>query len=270
VLSAIGAMPFIATGGRYIDGGDGKVLCCWVDKFGPPHHVRLANIRRENLPPEERGGDLTALVLKPGGGLAEQTHIVIFENQIVGYEFNFYGPRPSALSFYLHRQQKDLRNFVISPLIRKDVHDEIMALSDVTLVRLKLRASHIGILAQADESLADSFKAAQRAVGGTTDADIELILRGKKKGRGLDFSVFKKLVGIPSIREELETFKVKGYTDGATRFLDVLSEQYAVDRLILRDVSSKAVNSESAYQAIRDAYSELENELIVAAELTTA
>ena len=57
--------------------------------------------RRNALPLIEDKGNFTELIIPPTAGVAEITHFVHFvEDNLMGIEFNFYGPRFSRLSFY--------------------------------------------------------------------------------------------------------------------------------------------------------------------------
>ena len=95
----LATLPF-SSEGRYLDGDDGKQLCCWPDTQSFPYRIRLANIRRGQHPPVENAGTFSPLVLGAGRGLAEITHLVLFPGRVCGAEFNFYGPRATQLSYY--------------------------------------------------------------------------------------------------------------------------------------------------------------------------
>jgi len=46
---------------------------------------------------------LTDLNVQTFEGLVEPVHVVFFRGGLVGVEFNFYGPRPSRLGYYLQK-----------------------------------------------------------------------------------------------------------------------------------------------------------------------
>src|ERR1700690_3803910 len=97
-LERIGDLKWNAQG-RYWEDGD-KITACWVDSTQMPCKVRLGTIRRDELPQVEQAGETTPLEMTENAGLVEQTHIVFFENNIAGCDFNFYGPRISRFSYY--------------------------------------------------------------------------------------------------------------------------------------------------------------------------
>ena len=101
-LQRIQGLPFTqGADGNCWDGADESVTCCWVDSTEAPQRLRLGNVRRRYLPRVEEGGVLSDLQIPPSSGIAEEIHVVFFPNNIVGSEFNFYGPRISRLRRYL-------------------------------------------------------------------------------------------------------------------------------------------------------------------------
>ena len=85
---------------RYFD-RDGKVLGCWIHSTKIPCKITLGSIRRADLPQIETQGELSPLEIPDKSGLVEQTHIVFLGDNIVGCDYNFYGPRIARLPFYL-------------------------------------------------------------------------------------------------------------------------------------------------------------------------
>lgn len=76
----------------YIDEGDEQYLSAIVDRSEPPQRVRFYRIRRRNLPETEQSGNFADLVLAEQEGLAESIHIVLFDEGVIGSEYNHYGP----------------------------------------------------------------------------------------------------------------------------------------------------------------------------------
>ena len=121
VLERVGELA-CADGERYLAQEDDNVLCAWVDSV-EHQRMRLATIRRSGLPLIEQGGNLNGLNLTADQGLYEPIHIQVFDNNIIGVEFNFYGHRPSRLSSYLRRVTGNnlFPAFTLNPLLRQDV-----------------------------------------------------------------------------------------------------------------------------------------------------
>ena len=141
-------------GQRYVDVGEGNVACAWVDRNTSPYRLRLATIRRTSLPMVEDGGTLTALDLTTAQGLYEPVHICMFLNNIVGIEFNFYGPRPSRLPSYLANAATEVcpANIQLHPLLRQDVTEQLDRINRLRLFDLAVRPSWVGTIRQANRS----------------------------------------------------------------------------------------------------------------------
>jgi hypothetical protein len=270
VLQCINALPFTVDG-RYWDSGEGHVTCCWVDQEIPLSRLRLGNIRRSGLPQLEQDGTISPLSIPATSGLVEQVHVVFFPNQIVGSEFNFYGPRISRLGHYFAAKAKGLcPPLRFEPLLRQDVAEQLNRFQDIRLLQLKIRASYADILAQADEDLGNAFKAAARA-GGAEELEIILKPPAYSRGRLSDrlLSAVKHLVRREDLRSEVSRFVVKGLNTATEQvdLVDVLSDLLIAKKQVslLEDNRSRALNPMSAYNAIEEAYSELKDRLSVAA-----
>lgn len=269
-LQHIDGLPFSAEVGRYLDDGDAR-LCCWVDSANPRQHVRFGYIRRFGLPLVEQQGTLTDLSIPTNSGLAEVTHIVVFDNNIIGADFNFYGPRISGFARYLRaRGNRWYPDVTFEPLMRRDVTVELDRLRDITLFHLKIRAAYAATVAEADSDLGAAFEAAARA--GNAE-ELELVLRPRRYSRkpltGM-LDVVRDLVRRPDLRTEASKFLVKGVRvdTGAVAPVDVLRDQLVTTESIMRQTErGRALDHPSAYEAIEKAFGDLEDDLIMAAGL---
>lgn len=256
--------------GRYWDSGDGNITCCWIDAASPHGRLRVGNVRRSGLPQVERRGAIEPLGIPQAAGLVEQVHVTFFPNQIVGAEFNFYGPRLSRLERYFAvRADGVCPPVIFEPLLRQDVTDQLDRLGDVRLFHLKIHASYAGIVAEADQDLGAAFEAAARA--GQAE-ELEIILRPRAHSRGTLANrllrTVKQLAQRQDLREEASHFTVKGFNEVADRVeaVDILKDQLiSRKRIVLEDERTRALDTESAYAAIEDAYTELRTELLRAA-----
>ena len=268
-LEHIERLPFSSRGRYWLD-DDGKDTCCWVDRSTPLHRLRFGHIRRSGLPQVERRGMLTPLHIPATSGLAEIVHVVFFPDHIIGSEFNFYGPRLPRLAPYLAAKAGDgCAALAFEPLLRQDIAEQLDHLRDVRLVRLRIRPSYAARVAQADRDLGSAFEAAQRA--GEAD-ELEIVLKSLPRSRHplatrlLD--AIKRLAGFTDLRSEVSRFDVKGLHErtGRVEELDILSDQLiARGQIIRQDKRTRALNPDSAYEAIERAYHELHDQLVAAA-----
>lgn len=274
-LKHINGLPF-SDAGRYLTTEDGKQLCCWVDNPRYPYRLRLANIRRSQHPPVESEGALTALILGRGKGLAELTHAVIFPDGICGAEFNFYGPRASALPFYFSIKATGiLPSFRLNPLVRPDLQARLAKITDISLLDMKMRASYADTIAAADADLGAAFKATIQAVGAKASDELQLMFKRKKNRKLLERSVPARLLEAiqhlarrSDLRDEVSTFKLMGTTNGIASPFDILSEQFMAEAYASPALDLQGgVDTGSMFSEIERVHSDLRDMLAKASDL---
>jgi len=259
--------------GRYLVSTDGNLIACWVDRNRTPHRLRVANIRRDSLPHIESAGALTPLQLPVQSGLAEQTHVVFFEDNIVGAEFNFYGPRVSKLSHYFSSKARGIgpNPLTFEPLLRQDVAEQLQRYSDIRLLTLKLRPAHSAWLREANESLWRAFRAASQAGGAE---EVEVTLKTQSHSRRFlprrMLQVVRRLARRPEFRQEASRAIIKALDAETGRMdtVDLLNDKLIGKRAILQeDDRYRTVNRDSAFAAIEDVHQELREHLLNAAAI---
>ncbi len=268
-LRCLDGLPF-SSEGRYWEDDEGNATCCWVDRTTATQRLRFGHIRRSGFPQVERAGALSALKIPEQSGLVEQVHVMFFPDQIVGSEFNVFGPRVPRLGQYLAAKLGTICPPVaFEPLLRQDVAERLEHLRDVRVVRLRIRAAYAARVAQADQDLGEAFRAAQRA----GDAEeLELTLRSRPYSRKplaeRLLAAVRHLAGQDDLRSEVSCFNVQGLSEltGHVEAVDVLSDQLiARGQIICMDRRTRALEPDSAYTAIEKAYAELRPQLLVAA-----
>ncbi len=273
-LSIVNQLPFTEVGGRYLASNDDGAVCGWIDDHqGEKPRMRFGQIRRAGLPQIEQSGNLTDLDIAANAGLVEAIHVVFFPLNIVGVDFNFYGPRLSRLGNYLFAKCGEQAPCVtFHPLLRKDVVSELDHLTDIRLFDLKIRASFADTIRQADEDLGAAFNAA-RNVGNAEE--IEVVIRPARAGR---LTMMERLIGVAraltghgDLRSESSKFAIKGKRDDSERveLIDLLHDQLISKKQIVRmSERSRALDMSSAYDAIITAYEELGEELRAAPRIS--
>jgi hypothetical protein len=150
-------------------------------------------------------------------------------------------------------------------LLRQDAVDDLRNLSELRLVDLKMKASFIGQLRDANDSLFTAFNAAQEF----SDAEVvEIVIRKRPRSKrrlaqGVKDALLR-VVGHERYQQEVDRFIVKGVQeDGeAVETVDLLG-----DRLVLKkdiratNARSRMLDSAAAFTAIREAYAELRLDL---------
>ncbi|MGO4129220.1 hypothetical protein AB4Z01_32820 [Inquilinus sp. YAF38] len=275
-LTAIGGMPFAdGQSGRYLVDEDGNALCVWPTTSDVAT-MRFCQIRRTGLPQLEQAGTVSDLNIATDAGLLEPVHVVFFSDNIVGADFNFYGPRLSRLGFYLRVKSGNIIPLAtFEPLLRLDVAEQLDHLTELRLLDLKIRASYSETIRQADTSLGDAFAANARVLDGDAE-EIRLVLQPAKDGRREALrrllSPLKALLRGRELRENVARFQVKGKHDESNKVetIDLLRDQLIARKQVMRiGERSRAINPDSAFAAIRAAHDELAGELRQAVSLSS-
>ncbi len=264
VLTALNKMAFDESdGGRYADMGNGLVNLVFVDKLKPNPSVKYATVRHRDLPTIEKGGAIKPLGIAADEGICEPIHVVFFENNIVGAEFNFYGPRLTGLASYLRaKMPANLvpRGLRFGMLLKNDPMAALNQLSSLKLMELKIRASHLEELKALEGN--NPFAAlADAAEFGKADTIDVVLQAGRKRDSFLSDKVRRFVAKL--IKSEkyalADTLLVKGLDKdtGHTRTFDLLAEHLiSTKQMIVIDDGYRAVKSESAYFEITAAYNE--------------
>jgi hypothetical protein len=259
---AVSRLQFVS-GDRYLHFADGDSLAVWPKQTGTRSGLIIGSLRSSGLPELEQDGQFKKLQVGDTERIAEKTHVVFFENNIVGVEFNYYGPRVSRLSYYL--RTKDVAKVEFDPLLNRDVQDQLKHLQDVRVLDLRLRRDGLDLLREGQESL----PAALRGLSEKVDAPIvELILRQPPRSRKafgsamLDF--VKTLAGMPQTREAAGLFKVHGKHDQTKKVevFDLLEDKFVSQRTVPKEgTKHRVINSDSMFSEIESAYAELRSQL---------
>lgn len=252
---------------------DDKASYCWVDSHSPPQRLRIANIRRSGFPFVESQGNLQSLSIPADSGLSDHIHVVFFENNIVGADYNFYGPRISGLQNYLAAKAADwCHNLSFGALVDPDTAQRLNRYEELRVLELRMRPADAEILRNYSRGLAGAFDAANEFLD--EDAQFEVVLRPKshsRRGIGREaLETVKRMFLNDELRERASRFRVQGINQlGDTEnFIDLLSDDLVVRKPMVRqDVRSRTVVAESAYQAIIEAYAEVESKLARASRL---
>ena len=267
-LTTINGLDYADTGdsGPYLDTVDSNSVCCVVDQIGPPQRIRYFRIRKNGLPSLARNGNFGPLTIPDDAGLAEEIHAIFFANNIVGSDFNFFGPRLTSLGYYFETMGCESVRF--EPLFNRDATRNLDRLRDISVLSIRVTPS----FADTIRDLNPDFSTAVAAIGRAGESqEIELVLRPAPYSRsklsiGVDF--VKGIVGLDRWREEVKTLKVKGYDETINKenTFDILSDRFVQSKgMIKQTPQGRAATPESAYQAINEAYTELRQELVSAA-----
>ena len=111
----------------------------------------------------EQAGSISDLVLDADAGLLEAIHVVFFPNNIVGAEYNHFGPRVSRLGRYLHEKSSEaVARAAFRPILRGDAAKQLDRLSDLRVLELSILPSYVDVVRRSHVSLSDALAAIGR------------------------------------------------------------------------------------------------------------
>ena len=272
-LNVIGSLPFDnSDAGRYEVDDDGNDLC--VTRLDTSSQTRIkvefGRVRRTALPQQERAGSVTDLNLAPDAGLLEAIHVVFFPNNIVGCEYNHYGPRVSSLGNYMHiKSRKTVKRGTFALLVREDPIKQLNRLGEIRLFEMRIHPSYIESIRHVDDSLADAFDANANVF---ESKDVQVVLRPIDQGRASALDRFltplRNLFRQDGLSPSVERLQIRGKCrdTGRVETIDLLKDQLVATKRIVRlNDRGRALNPESAFDGITEAYQELQNEIEEAA-----
>jgi hypothetical protein len=276
-IAAISKLPFKdGPDSRYLFNDDGNAVSAWPFANKTLTMLQFCQIRRTGLPQLEQAGTVSDLNIAANAGLLEPVHVVFFADNIVGADFNFYGPRISRLGYYLHVKSNKLVPLALfHPLLRHDVAQQLDHLTEIRVLDLRVKASYVSVIRKANESLGAAFEANAQVLGGDVE-ELELVLRPTKSARHSArerlMASLKTLVRGHELSENVERFQVSGKHDetGKVELIDLLRDQLIVRKQVLRlGERSRAVDASSAFEAIRAAHDEVADDLQYAASVVS-
>jgi hypothetical protein len=190
--------------------------------------------------------------------------MVLFEDGILGFECSRDSPTPGALASYINlKNPSQDEKYSFRPIYQQSVAADLLGpLHSVHMLTIGLPVSRAAALARADQSLGQAFRAFQ-SLGETFQAEVTL-KPAQRKGEVPNLlptaEHLAELVG----REDLSQLYVVGYTDAHQRKeLDLLGDRMASEKkMILQDAAHRAIEPNSAYDAIREAFGECREDLL--------
>jgi hypothetical protein len=271
-VSEIGNLPWVHNQ-RYMDIGDGSSVCMWPDQSHPEIQIRMGTRRTSGLPDIENRGNLIPLTMGQNDGLTEVTHMIIFRNNILGSEFNFYGPRAQRLKYYLN-EKTCLTNhpIKIQMLLQNDITQKLSKFREIRMVQFRFKRTDAQLIEELDnQGFGHSLKVTAEQLNTPV---IELTLKNTKFSRvSLSHRLFdsiKRISRNPRSKEIFEKFTIKGYNQETQQIeiLDLLGDMLISTKKVVRQSEkTRNINSTSMYRAINDAYVELSDQILTAAGL---
>jgi hypothetical protein len=229
-----------------------------------PASIRFYKVRRDELPGLDDGqGDHSDLELEEDEGLAEAIHLRLFPNGIVAAEAFGYGPRATRWGLYL-RNKLDMA-CTMETVVRGDVVEEALRLSDIRLFRIKIDPSESAEITAATDSLEGVMSTASDLRAGVW---AELTLRSERgdgtftnRVKEVLANVFQQNNNAASAFERLEVEGKPG-PDTPVASLDLLSERLSrTVEIPYRTERTRELDANAAFHQIKQAYDDVKEQL---------
>ncbi|AKB50464.1 hypothetical protein MSBRW_1211 [Methanosarcina barkeri str. Wiesmoor] len=262
VFSKINTLPF-TNGERYLDLENENSQCMYIEPIKQPLRANIGTVRTKNLPMTEQKGVQDPLNLPPGVGLYEGTHFVIFSNNVMGAEYNYYGPRISCLKNYIPSKVPSLVDEVeLIPIMRHDFMEQISKIGEIKKFRMKIQSDNIILTEKLNANLHSMFEQAKRVAYDTEDLDITLNLSHNMKLSMLD--KLSEWLPIPEVLSSLSVLKIHAKNEETRKMetFDLLQDyMLSVKPVNKKDELHRSVDKNSMYNAIESSYDELKSEI---------
>jgi hypothetical protein len=261
LIQALNQLP--GTADFYLEEGDqagDQQLCAVVDKQTAPQRVRFYRVRRSDLPETEAAGQFRALQLGAQDGLAESIHMVFFDDDVVGAEYNHWGPRATIFGrFIRERCSQQIR---LRYLIQANVIEQILNLPEIRKLRIKVEPSAAAALGAEGSGLGELLDVGEFFERGRY---VDLTLAANPEDQAFTDRVKGVLRWLRQrdAIEQIDAFDVYGKTeDEELQSLSLFSDRVIVQKEIARESPrSRALDKDSAYAAVESAYRELQAEI---------
>lgn len=267
VFSHINSLPFsdgFDDNERYLKLYDGNVRSMFIDEISPQIRFQIGTKRTNGLPSLETKGETSPLKIPADSGLFESAHCMIFPNNVVGFESNFYGPRPNALKDYISNKAQILVDKVeLIPLVRTDIYELLSRIGDIRLFRLRLHRD------MDVSELGDNLKDAFGALKHVSDAEyLEVSVKTRSYSNDqINISFLDKLklwLSRADAKHGIDDCTIRA-KDTITNKVDTfdLLQQYilATKYVVKQDDIHRSVDSVAMYRAINEAYIEMRGEI---------
>lgn len=250
-------------GDRYLDKDDGDSLSMSIHSNGNTIDGKMGLCRRHNLPykHEDRIGKESPLGLGVEESLYEPSHFVVFKNNVIGFEYNFSGPRISAIKGYLVNKNSGNIDIVrCEPLMNSDVRKMLRQYSGIKAIGLAIKSPDVNTLKGLDKDMHEVFSNLKKY--GDSEI-IEVIIKTRKK-YGILNKIHAFLDKLPAwLNDNVDTvdkLKIKGLNINSHRIeeIDIL-HNFVISKkdFAVEDDRYRHVNEVEMYKNIKVAYEEL-------------
>jgi len=198
------------------------------------------------------------------------THFVLFSNGVIGMESWREGPSVSALKYFLSKALFGIHGIIsIDEIYRLEFLIDLFRKNRVTLLKIRVPALKYIYYKEGDSDTVKLFKYSSEIFGEADYIEITVAVDGKKKGRGLNpqrvVKVIEELLRLKKERGAVEKaiVKIEDPITGILQERNIFEEKLLKSVKVIRFKNNlKRADSGSMYNAIIEAYSEFEKEIV--------
>ena len=248
---------------------DGNALCVLPSPDGTFRYptARFCRIRRSGLPQLELMGRISDMDIQEDQGLLEAVHVVFLPENVIGVEYNHYGPRITRLGHHLFRQSgKAVPRSRIGPIVNRDVIEKLERCRELHLLSMDILPSNIQIVQAINGPLGVALQS-QAAILGNPKT-VSLVLRPERNSEedflGRMIGPLTEFVRNLPFREGAKQLKIEArYQLGEpVDSINLLRDDITTKRQMIRMTPrGRALNAEAAFTTIIDTYNELRSEI---------
>jgi hypothetical protein len=254
---------------RYV-GIDRDLFIAKVVSFsnGDPAPFSLYRVRRDRLPNEERHGKILQLELDDESNLAEGTHLIFFERNIVGVCSFKETPGRAAICSYIESILPH-RSVRLEPILRREAMALLEQADRLLSATVKVVASNADALAQVAPSLTEASHALTQATNSRAVTFTLFAGETDQQQSGFKQSILRTFGRIADDdNAEVETLKVEYISEETGKdVVDLLGDDLSVYADVDFDGARRFVPSTIAHDAIREAFDEGRDDIYAAIEL---
>ncbi len=238
----------------------------WMHEYKKfPLKLQFGKTRQSGLPQIEGLKTVRPISLKPEEGINDLCHIVAFDKGVVGFEFNFHGPRISRLADFINSKTSHKIKFM--SLLNKEAAERLSDLEGITLFDFKVKSEYLTELTDKKNDLMNVLGQIQDQSEGF---ELHVIIKSNaKESENLSSRVMSSLKNLMTKADpsKIDRLKVKGYSNGLGKIdeIDLLNEALVSRQGILQlNPKYRTLSTDGAFKAIEHAYKELSEDITFA------
>lgn len=229
------------------------------DLFIPLKFI-LGSGKTKDLPCLEEKGKTEPLDIE-NKSLFEPTHMMLFNNNILGAESNYQGPTPMGLKSYFLRLAREHVDYVdVIQLVKPDLLETLYKIGDIKLFDLSVHRNFGNLFEEASPSTYHALKSLEN-IGDSQEIGVHL--KSSKHIRGLNwrkiFNVFQK-EDISSINKA----KIRAMNNDTNKmeYFNLLDQHIIANKQVVKnDDRYKRVDSKAMFTAIKSSFKEHQSEI---------